>query len=105
MSRGPSTMQKAILEYLRTVPQSTTQELASAVLADKIRQKRGSYFYDLDVRRSLLRSLHSLGRRGLVVQRGFLTGSIKLRDEIPDSWRTGFLVIGRRFTRSVPTRD
>ncbi len=98
-------MQKAILEYLRNVPQSTTQELAGALLAEKVRQKRGSYFYNLDARWSLLRSLHSLERRGLVVQRGFLAGSIKLRDEIPDSWRTGFLVIGRRFTRSIPKRD
>jgi hypothetical protein len=66
-SRGLSKQQDAVLAYLRTVPPSTTQEIAEAVLADRIRELRGNYWYNFDVRQTLLRSLHSLERRGLVV--------------------------------------
>jgi hypothetical protein len=74
MSRGLSKQQDAVVAYLRTVPQSTTQKIAEAVLADKVRERRGSYWYDGDARSTLLRSLHSLERRGFVVSKGLVRG-------------------------------
>lgn len=74
MSRGLSKQQNAVVAYLRTVRQSTTQKIAEAVLADKVRRRRGSYCYDSDARSTLLRSLHSLERRGFVVSKGLVRG-------------------------------
>ncbi len=92
MSRGLSKQQNAVLGYLRAVPLSTTQEIAEAVLAEKVRRRRGSYDYGLDARQTLLRSLHSLEKRGLVI------GSLLRGDDI--KW-TG--TSGKKY--SVPVRE
>lgn len=64
----------AILAFLKTLPDATTKEIASAVMAEELVRKRGYYWYDPDARWPMLRALSSLEKRGKVVSKGLVRG-------------------------------
>ena len=104
VSRGLSKSQIAILAYLKTLPQATTKEIAEAVLADKIRERRGDYDYGWDAQSTLLRSLHSLEKRGLIIKKGLVRGEdteIRREKRDRDGYPTGDIYKGFAPTREM----
>ena len=94
------------MEYLRAAERGATKEIAAAVLKEKIVQRRGCYMYDWDARSTLLRALHSLEKRGLVIRKGLVRGEdTKWTAWSDDKWKDGYVIFGRPIHRSSPTRE